>query len=116
MALNITYNDAWEGIWLEFTGDLIDQIRSNLQPTHPLREIEFFPAAKVCSQLRFLLNDENDPNIMWLLDFQKRKRIKGKTYFWFKKLESQSELDQILAEDLQCWIQYMKDAGAWNEE
>jgi len=45
----------------------------------------------------------------------KRKKIKGKTCYWFKRIETQEELDQILDEDLQWWIQYMKDAGAWEE-
>jgi hypothetical protein len=45
----------------------------------------------------------------------KKKRIKGKTCYWFKRLESQDELDRILDEDLQWWVQYMKDAGAWEE-
>jgi len=64
---------------------------------------------------RYLLEDEENSEILWLLDFDRKKRIKGRTCYWFKKLESQEELDQILHEDLQWWIQYMKDAGAWNE-
>jgi hypothetical protein len=86
-----------------------------LQPTHPLREIDFFPSAKLWRRYKFLLEDENDAEILWLLDMDKRKRIKGKTCYWIKKVESQDELDPILLEDLQWWIQCMKDAGAWQE-
>jgi hypothetical protein len=115
MALSITWNDAWESIPLEFASDVIESIREDLQPSHPLRDVDFFPAAKLWRRWRYLLEDENDPNILWLLDMDKKKRIKGKTCYWFKRLESQDELDRILDEDLQWWVQYMKDAGAWEE-
>jgi hypothetical protein len=115
MALRIKWNDAWESIPLEFADDVIERIRENLQPSHPLREIDFFPTAKLWRRWRYLLEDENDSERLWLLDMEKKKRIKGKTCYWFKKLESQEELDRILDEDLQWWVQYMKDAGAWEE-
>jgi hypothetical protein len=115
MALRIKWNDAWESIPLEFASDVIERIREDLQPSHPLRGVEFFPVAKLWRRWRYLLEDENDQNILWLLDMDKKKRIKGKTCYWFKKLESQDDLDRILEEDQQWWIQYMKDAGAWEE-
>jgi len=115
MALIIKWNDAWEDIPLEFADDVIGYIREALQPTHPLRGIEFFPAAKLWRRYKYLLEDENDSKILWLLDMDKKKRIKGKTCYWIKKIASQDELDAILLEDLQWWIQYMKDAGAWEE-
>jgi hypothetical protein len=115
MALSITWNDAWEPIPLEFASNVIDQIRQDLQPTHSLRDVDFFPAGKLWRRWRYLLEDENNPEILWLLDMEKKKRVKGKTCYWFKKLESQDELNRILDEDLQWWVQYMKDAGAWEE-
>jgi hypothetical protein len=115
MALSIKWNDAWEDIPLEFADGIIERIREDLQPTHPLRGIDFLPAAKLWRRWRYLLEDENDSNILWLLDMDKKKRIKGKTCYWFKKLESQDELDRILDEDFQWWVKYMKDAGAWEK-
>ena len=46
----------------------------------------------------------------------KKKRIKGKTCYYFKKFDSQVELDAMMQSDYEAWVQYMKDAGAWNEE
>ena len=115
MALIIKWNDAWEDIPLEFVDDVIDRIREDLQASHPLRDIEFFPTAKLWRRSRYLLEDNQNSEILWLLDMDKKKRVKGKTCYWFKKLESQDELDRILDEDLQWWIQYMKDAGAWED-
>ena len=115
MALNVEWNDAWESIPLEFISAVIEKIREDLQPSHPLRDVEFFPAAHLWRRRRYLLEDENDPEILWLLDMDQKKRVKGKTCCWFKKLESQGELDGILDEGLQWWIQTMKDAGSWEE-
>jgi len=115
MALAIRWNDAWESIPLEFAESIVERIREDLQPSHPLRKVDFFAAAKLWRRWRYLLEDENDPDVLWLLDMDKRKKIKGKTCYWFKRIETQEELDQILDEDLQWWIQYMKDAGAWEE-
>ena len=115
MSLTINWNDAWEDVPLEFADGVIARIREDLQPTHPLKKINFFPAAKLWRRWRYLLEDEDDSNILWLLDMEQKKRIKGKTCYWFKKLESQDELDRILEEDRQWWIKYMKDAGAWEE-
>jgi len=115
MALRIKWNDAWEPIPHEFASDVIERILADLQTSHPLRDIDFFPAAKLWRQWRYILEDRNDPSILWLLDMGKKKRIKGKTCYWFNKLESQDELDRILDEDLNWWVQYMKAAGAWEE-
>ncbi len=54
--------------------------------------------------------------MLWALDLGRKKRIKGKTCYFFKRIETQEELDAMLSADLQAWVQYMKDAGAWNEE
>jgi hypothetical protein len=115
MSLNIKWNDAWESIPLEFSSGLLENIRENLQATHPLRRVKFFPVGKLWRRWRYLLEDEDDSKILWLLDMERKKRIKGKTCYWFQKLDSQEELDRILNEGLQWWIQYMKDAGAWQD-
>jgi hypothetical protein len=115
MSLKINWNDAWESIPLDAADELIEIFREKLQPTHPLQNAQFFPVAKLWRRWKYLLDDDDDPETLWILDFEKKKRVKGKTVYWFKKLESQEELDQIFHEDLQWWIQCMKDAGAWNE-
>ena len=53
---------------------------------------------------------------MWILDMGRRKRIRGKTCYYFKLIENQEELDAILKADYEAWVQYMKDAGAWHGE
>ena len=115
MSLIIKWNDAWESIPLEFVDDIKEFFEWRLQPTHPLREIDFFPAAKLWRRHKYLLEDDNNSEILWLIDFDRKKRIKGKTCYWIKKIESQEELDTVLHDDLQWWIQYMKDAGSWEE-
>lgn len=86
-----------------------------MQPAHPLKKTEFTPVAKLWRRRKYLLELEDDSATLWLLDMHRRKRIKGKTCYWFKKLTTQDELDAVLQEDLKWWVQYMKDAGAWNE-
>ena len=44
---------------------------------------------------------------------ERRKRIKGKTCYYFKRRETQAELDAVLQADFEEWVRYMKDAGAW---
>jgi len=53
--------------------------------------------------------------MLWVLDLGKKKRIRGKTCFFFKRLETQQELDALLKADYDAWVQDMKDAGAWEE-
>ncbi len=115
MAPSIKWNDAWESVPIEYADEIATRIKDDLQPSHPLRQIDFFPVAKLWRKLKYLLEDESDPAGLWLLDMHKKKRIKGKTCYWFKRMDSQKELDEILRDDLQRWIHYMKDAGAWNE-
>jgi hypothetical protein len=44
-----------------------------------------------------------------------KKRVKGKTCYYFKLIESQEELDALMAQDLEDWKKFMKDNGAWEE-
>lgn len=57
MALSIKWNDAWESIPLEFASEVIERIREDLQTSHPLRDVDFFPAAKLWRRWRYLLED-----------------------------------------------------------
>ena len=53
---------------------------------------------------------------LWVVDFGRRTRVGGKSYRYFKLIETQEELDALLRADYERWVQSMKDAGAWNEE
>ena len=46
----------------------------------------------------------------------RKKRIQGKTCFYFKRIETQGELDVILRADYEAWVQYMRDAGVCQAE
>ena len=115
MKLIINWNDAWESVPLEYATTIAERIKEDLEPSHPLCGLAIYPVAKLWRRWKYLLEDENDPHTLWLLDMQKKKRFEGKTVYWFKRIEDQKELDQILYDDLQNWIEYMKDAGAWEE-
>jgi len=114
MALSIKWNDAWESVPFEYADEIAARIKDDMQPAHPLKKMEFTPVAKLWRRWKYLLESDDDSATLWLLDMHKKKRIKGKTCYWFKKLTAQDELDAVLQEDLKWWVQYMKDAGAWN--
>jgi hypothetical protein len=63
-----------------------------------------------------LIEKENASDLLWVLDMHKKKRIKGKTCYYFKRIESQEELDSMMMSHYADWVQYMKDAGAWEED
>jgi len=113
MKYTIKFNDAWE------MTDAIDGIREffeqRLQPSHPLRDYDLYPVAKVERKYKFLVEEMEPSEKLWVLDFEKKKRVKGKTCFYFKLIESQEELDSIMEQDLEDWKQFMKDHGAWEE-
>lgn len=109
----ITFNDAWEMVPLECADDVIDFFDRELQPSHPLRAFKLFPVAKCWRKYKYLVEEEKPTEKLWVLDLDRKKRIKGKTCYFFKLIETQEELDAMLASDHQAWVQYMKDAGAW---
>jgi len=109
----IHYNDSWESIPLEFVDDVIAFFERSLQPSHPLRSFKLFPLAKCWRKHKYLIEEEKPSDNLWVLDFEKKNRIKGKTCYYYKRLESQEELDAIMHADHRAWVQYMKNAGAW---
>lgn len=111
----INYNDAWEMIPLDFVDNVIEFFDIRLQPTHPLRQYKLFPVAKCCRKHKYLVEEEVPTDKLWCLDFERKRRIKGKTCYYFKLIKSQEELDEILERDFRNWVQYMKEMGAWNE-
>lgn len=114
-ALCIQWNDAWESVPLEFSDEIAAYFTQRLQPTHPLRAYKLFPVAKCWRRNRFLVEEEVPSENLWVLDFEKRKRVRGKSYVWYVQLTTQQQLDDLLQADYEEWVQYMKDAGAWNE-
>jgi len=116
MQPKITYNDAWESIPLECADDVIEFFNRELQPTHPLRSFKLFPVAKCWRRHKYLVEEEDPSDILWVLDMHRKKRIRGKTCYYFKRMETQEELDAMLRADYEAWVQYMKDAGAWHGE
>jgi hypothetical protein len=116
MQLKITYNDAWEMIPLECVDEVIDFFNRELQPTHPLRSFKLFPVAKCWRRYKYLVEEEEPSDLLWVLDMDRKKRVRGKTCYYFKRIETQQELDAMLQADYEWWVQYMKDAGAWHGE
>ena len=110
----IKFNDAWEGIPSECVDEFVDYLNAKLQPNHPLRAYELFPVAKCWRKEKYLVEEEEPSDLLWVLDFDRKKRIRGKTCYWFKCLETQEELDAMMQADDEYWVQYMKDAGAWH--
>ncbi|MBM3883783.1 MAG: hypothetical protein FJ387_29450, partial [Verrucomicrobia bacterium] len=88
--------------------DVIELFDRELQPTHPLRSFKLFPVAKCCRRYKFLVEEEEPSDILWVLDMHRKKRIRGKTCYYFKRLETQEELDAMLRADYEAWVQYMK--------
>ena len=116
MQPKITYNDAWESIPLECADDVIEFFNRELQPSHPLRSFKLFPIAKCWRKDKYLVEEEDPSDLLWVLDMQRKKRIRGKTCYYFKRIETQEELDAMMRADYEAWVQYMKDAGAWHGE
>jgi CDP-glycerol glycerophosphotransferase (TagB/SpsB family) len=116
MQPKITYNDAWESIPLDCVDDVIEFFDRELQPAHPLRRFKLFPVAKCWRRYKYLVEEEDSSDLLWVLDMQRKKRIRGKTCYYFKRIETQEELDAMLRADYMAWVQYMKDAGAWHGE
>ena len=116
MQPRVKFNDAWESIPLECVDDVIAFLQDRLQPTHPLREFRLFPVAKCWRKDKYLIEEEEATDNLWVLDMHRKKRVHGKTCYYFKRLESQAELDALLQQDLNEWVQYMKEVGAWEGE
>lgn len=113
--MNIHFNDAWDDIPLEFIDDLLEYFDAKLQPCHPLLAEKMVPVAKQHRHRKYLIEGGDDPSLVWILDLDKRRRVKRKTCYYFKKIKSQEELDTIQQNGYDEWVQYMKDAGAWGD-
>jgi len=112
MSIKIKLNDAWEGVPLGCATEIIEYFEFKLQPTHPLRPYKLFPIAKCWRREKYLV-ERQEPNDLLVLDLESKRRIRGKTCFDFKVIESQEQLDEMLKADYEAWVQYMKDAGSW---
>jgi hypothetical protein len=113
MQPKIKFNDAWESIPLACADDVIAFFDRELQATHPLRKYKLFPVAKCWRRYKYLVEEEEPSDLLWVLDMDRKKRIQGKTCYYFKLIETHEELDAMLRADYDAWVQYMRDAGAW---
>ena len=113
MRPTVRLNDAWDSIDLEFVDSVIDFLDYQLQPSHPLRAYKLFPLAKRFRMAKYLIEEEEPSDMLWVLDLDRKKRIRGKTCYYFKRIETQEELDSMLKADYEEWVQFMKDQGAW---
>jgi hypothetical protein len=113
MRPTIKCNDAWDSIPLGCVDGFIEFFDRELQPTHPLRSFKLFPLAKCWRKEKYLIEEEEPGDLLWVLDMHRKKRIRGRTCYYFKRMETQEELDAMLQADYEAWVQYMKDAGAW---
>ena len=93
--------------------EFIDFFERSLQATHPLRSFKLFPLAKCWRRHKYLIEEEESGDMLWVLDMERKQRVRGKTCYYFKRIESQEDLDAMLRADYEAWVQYMKDAGAW---
>lgn len=109
----VTYNDAWESVYR--TDVVAEQIVHSLEPQHPLRSISFTPLAKLWRRETFIIEQDDDTGKNWLLDFHRRSRRNGKRIVFFRTIKDQADMDTILHDGLKWWVQYMKDAEAWNK-
>jgi hypothetical protein len=87
----ITYNDAWESLPLELADDVIDYFNRELQPTHPLRAFKLFPVAKCWRKDKYLVEEEEPSDNLWVLDMHRKKRIRGKTCYYFTAIQTVGE-------------------------
>ena len=99
---------------LECADDVIGFIKRELQPRHPLRSFKLFPIAKCWGRYKYLVEEEEPTDLLWVLDLDRKMEILGKTCYYFKRIETQEELDAMLRSDYETWVQQMKDAGAWH--
>ena len=116
MQPKIKFNDAWESIPLACADDFIDFFDRELQPAHPLRAFQLFPVARCWRKNKYLVEEEEPSDLLWVLDFERKRRVRGKTCYYFKRMETQSELDVLLQSDFEEWVRYMKDVGSWEED
>ena len=84
MQSQITFSDAWESIPLACVDDVIEFFNCELQPTHPLREYKLFQVAKCWRRDKYLVEEEEPSENLCVLDMHRKKRIRGKTCYYFK--------------------------------
>ncbi len=72
MQPTIYYNDAWEGVPLDFATDFIEF----LQSSHPLRDYRLVPLAKCWRKEKYLVEEEVSSDRLWVIDLEKKKRIR----------------------------------------
>ncbi len=95
----VEFDDAWESIPLEYVDDVLAYLDQVLQPTRPLRAFKLFRVVECWRKEKYLVEKEEPSDLPWIMDMEKKKRIRWKTCFCFKRLETQEELDAMLQAD-----------------
>ena len=113
--MRIELNDAWDGIPLDCVDECISFLHARLGQGHPLLQHKFFPLAKKWRQHQYIIEHDDDADLVWFLDLTKKRRIKGKMLYAFKQLNTEEEIQSMLDKDYEAWVEYMKSAGAWDE-
>ncbi len=57
----------------------------------------------------WILEKEEDDGTTWLLDLTQKRRLKGRTIYAFRALADSDELEQLIQNDHQEWLDQFDD-------
>jgi len=101
--------EPWQMVPLEYADDAIAFLKAKLQPHHPLQEQELFPFLKREDRQTWIVEKEKDDGTTWLLDLTQKRRLKGRTIYAFRELVDSDELEQLIQNDHQQWLDQFDD-------
>lgn len=101
--------EPWQMVPLEYADDAIAFLKAKLQPHHPLQEHALFPFLKREDQQTWIVEKEEDDGTTWLLDLTQKRRLKGRTIYAFRELVDSDELEQLIKDDHQQWLDQFDD-------
>lgn len=104
-AKSLEILEPWQMVPLEFADDAIAFLKAKLQPHHPLQEYALFPFLKREDRQIWIVEKEDDDGTTWLLDLTRKRRLKGRTIYAFRQLADNDELEQLIQQDHQEWIE-----------
>ena len=97
-------------MYSEFADEFIQNIRELIPEEHPLKERDFFPAAKISKESVFLIEDDTTGK-SGLLDFRKKMRRKGKRMPYYKEFKDRSDIQEMIDRDHDEWLALFDDSG-----
>jgi hypothetical protein len=101
--------DPWQMVPLDVVDAALEFLDAHLQPHHPLREHELFPMLKREDAQIWVITKEEDDGSMWLLDLTKKRRFRGRTIYHFQPLSDDDELQALIQQDHQLWLDSFPD-------